>query len=45
MNNTIKKIIKTKPGQLVFGAIIAPPLLAISLAGAFLIWFGAHDEI
>jgi len=45
VKNTIKKIIKTKPGQFVLGALIAPPLLAISLGGAFLIWFGAHDEI
>jgi len=36
-----KKIINTKPGGLIFQAIIIPPLLAFCTVGATMLWLGA----
>jgi len=38
--NTLKKILKTKSGNLIFQTIIIPPLLAFCLIGATMVWLG-----
>ena len=45
MKEILKKVIKTKSGNIIFKSLIAAPILVIGLGGAFLMWFGAKDEI
>ena len=45
MKEILKKVIKTKSGNVIFKFLIAAPILAIGLGGAFLMWFGANNEI
>lgn len=39
-NKILKKVLKTKMGDIAFKMVIGPPILAFGLVGAAMIWFG-----
>jgi len=41
MRNTLKKIINTKTGGLIFQVILGPPLLLFCMIGGTALWLGA----